>query len=174
MIEQFKELLIGKFENKLQAFKNPSKFAYIRITHVDIGDGLYYGEQAYNYNLKSPYRQFILEPIQEENQIRILNYEVEDKNQFKNLQNLDKIDRSMLKLKSGCDVIVTQDKDSFKGGLTGCECYVDWMGRNTYLQNQIELTPTHYYVIDKGFCAEHNHQLWGSKYGRFEFARMPL
>ena len=174
MIEQFKELLIGKFENKLQAFKNPSKFAYIRITHVDIGDGLYYGEQAYNYNLKSPYRQFILEPIQEENQIRILNYEVEDKNQFKNLQNLDKIDRSMLKLKSGCDVIVTQDKDSFKGGLTGCECYVDWMGRNTYLQNQIELTPTNYYVIDKGFCAEHNHQIWGSKYGGFEFARMPL
>lgn len=174
MIEEFKELLVGKFENKRQAFSYPSHFAYIRITHIDIGFGLYYGEQAYNYALQSPYRQFVLEPIQEQNQIRILNYEIEDKNQFKNCQNLDEIDRSMLKLKSGCDVIVTKDKDSFKGGLTGCDCHVNWSGRNTYLQNQIELTPTHYYVIDKGFCAENHHQLWGSKYGRFEFARMPL
>jgi CpeT protein len=174
MIEEFKALLVGKFENKIQAFKDPSKFAHIRITHVDIGDGLYYGEQAYNYNLKSPYRQFILEPIQEENQIRILNYEVGDKNQFKNCQNLDKIDRSMLKLKSGCDVVVTHDGSSFKGGLTGCDCHVDWLGRKSYLQNQIELTQDFYYVIDKGFCSIHHHQIWGSKYGRFEFARMPL
>lgn len=173
MIEEFKTLLVGKFENKRQAFSYPSQFAFIRITHIDIGDGLYYGEQAYNYSLQSPYRQFVLEPIQEENQIRILNYEIEDKNQFKDCQNLDNIDRSMLKLKNGCDVVITKNQDSFKGGLTGCDCYVDWMGRNTYLQNQIELTPTHYYVIDKGFCADHKHQLWGSKYGRFEFARMP-
>lgn len=172
MIDEFKNLLVGKFENKLQAFKNPSKFAYIRITHVDIGDGLFYGEQAYNYNLKSPYRQFVLEPIQEENSIRILNYEIEDKNQFKNCQNLDKLDRSMLKLRSGCDVIAFKNGDSFKGSLTGCNCMVDWMGRQTYLQNEIELTPTNYYVIDRGFCAEHHHQIWGSKYGRFEFVRM--
>jgi CpeT protein len=173
MIEKFKELLVGKFDNKRQAFSFPSKFAFIRITHIDIGNNLYYGEQAYNHQLHSPYRQFVLEPIQEENQIRIINYELLDKDQFKNCQNLDKIDRSMLKLKSGCDVVVTKDGNSFKGGLTGCDCYVDWMGRDTYLQNQIELTPDFYYVIDKGFCAKDNHQLWGSKYGRFEFARMP-
>lgn len=174
MIEEFKALLVGKFENKLQAFKNPSKFAYIRITHIDIGDGLYYGEQAYNYNLKSPYRQFILEPIQEENQIRILNHELQSKYDFKNCQNLDKINRSMLKLKSGCDVVVTKQEDSFIGGLTGCNCEVDWLGRKTYLQNQIELNQDFYYVIDKGFCSNHHHQIWGSKYGRFEFARMPV
>ncbi len=172
MIDEFKKLLLGKFENKLQAFKNPSKFAYIRITHIDIGDGLYYGEQAYNYNLKSPYRQFVIEPVQEENQIRILNYEIEDQNQFKDCKNLDKLNRNIIKLKNNCDVIMVQKDTSFVGGVQGCECMVEWMGRQSYLQNEIELTPTNYYIIDRGFCADHGHQIWGSKYGRFEFVRM--
>ena len=38
--------------------------------------------------------------------------------------------------------------------------------------NEIELTPTHYYVKDLGFCQNDHHQIWGSKYGRFEFKRM--
>jgi CpeT protein len=174
MIKEFCRLLEGKFENKIQAFSHPSKYAFIRVTHVLLGDGLFYGEQAYNYQLNKPYRQFVLEPILEGNHIRIYNYEIDDKQNYVNFQNLDQIDRSVLKLRSGCDVVVEQFDDSFKGSLTGCDCMVDWMGRQTYLQNEIELTPTHYYVMDRGFCAEHHHQIWGSKYGRFEFARMPL
>lgn len=175
MIEKFKSYLVGKFENKKQAFKNPSKFAYIRITHVDIGDGLFYGEQAYNYNLRSPYRQFVLEPIEEGDKIRILNYEILDKNKFKNCQDLDKLDRSMLKLKDGCDVVVELvNKVAFKGGIQGCDCYVKWMDRDTYLKNDIELGDGYYFVMDKGMCSEFHHQIWGSKYGKFEFYKMPL
>jgi len=173
MIEYLFKLLEGKFENQYQAFSHPSKYAYIRVTHINIGNGLLYGEQAYNYDLNTPYRQFILEPIQENDFVRIINYKLKTPEEFINFKNLYTIGRKDLELKSGCDIILKQNGDIFQGGLSGCNCMVDWMGRKTYLQNEIELTPTNYYVIDKGFCAENHHQLWGSKYGRFEFVRMP-
>jgi hypothetical protein len=79
----------------------------------------------------------------------------------------------MLILKDGCDVIVEKiSHNTFKGGIQGCNCIVNWKGRDTYLQNQMELTKDFYYVIDRGMCSQNHHQLWGSKYGRFEFARM--
>jgi len=173
MIKDFFRLIEGRFENKIQAMTYPSRYAMIRVTHVNLGGGLIYGEQAYNYQLNKPYRQFVLEPVQEENQIRIYNYEILDKQIYLGFKHLDKIDKDVLKLKPGCDVVVSRQGQSFVGGIQGCDCMVDWMGRQTYLQNEIELTPTHYYVMDRGFCAEHKHQLWGSKYGRFEFVRMP-
>lgn len=173
MINEFFRLIEGKFENKIQAFSYPSRYAFIRVTHVNLGNGLIYGEQAYNYQLNKPYRQFVLEPKEENSQIHIYNYELIDKEKYSGLKYLNEIDYDVIKLKKGCDVFMTQQNNSFAGGLTGCNCMVDWMGRQTYLQNEIELTPTHYYVMDRGFCAENHHQLWGSKYGRFEFARMP-
>ena len=173
MIDIFNNLLEGTFENKKQAFSFPSKFAYIRVVHVNIGNGLFYGEQAYNYNLNSPYRQFVLEPILEGDKIRIINYEIENKENFKGFKNLENISKSNLKIREGCDVVVTRKNgNTFVGGIEGCECAVKWMDRDTYLKNEIELSEEYYCVIDKGFCSTHHHQMWGSKYGRFEFARM--
>lgn len=174
MINEFFRLMEGKFENKIQAMTYPSKYAMIRVTQVNLGNGLIYGEQAYNYQLNTPYRQFVLNPIEKNDQIRIYNYELIDKENYTGFKRLDKIDHDVLKLKSGCDVFMTQKGQSFVGGVQGCDCMVDWQGRKTYLQTEIELTPTHYYIMDRGFCAEHKNQLWGSKYGRFEFVRMPL
>jgi len=174
MIEYFNELIVGAFENKIQAFSHPSKYAFIRVTHRDVGNGLFYGEQAYNYQLNKPYRQFVLEPIEEDGKIRIINYEILDQHLYVNFKNLNTLNKSKLKIRSGCDVFLELKENSFVGGLQGCDCKVEWRGRDTYLQNEIELTPTHYYVKDLGFCAIHKHQIWGSKHGRFEFARMPL
>ena len=179
MIDEFNLLLEGKFENKRQAFRNPSKFAYIRITHVNVGDGLFYGEQAYNHNLKSPYRQFVLEPTAEVHedkfeQIRILNYEVLEPENFKGLKNLDNLDRSMLQYKEGCDVIMQPVKKNHWSGGIGCKtCMVEWGGIETYLWNDIEMTYDMYMVEDKGINPVTNKQVWGSQYGRFEFRRMP-
>ena len=172
MIETLHEWLTGSFENKIQAFSNPSKYAMIRVTHVPIWDGWFYGEQAYTYQANKPYRQFVLLPTLEGDSIRILNYEIEGKEQFAGCQNLDKLTKDMLRLKTGCDVNLTFNGSSFIGGLSGCDCYVKWNGRDTYLQNEIELTSIYYYVKDLGFCQENHHQIWGSKYGRFEFKKM--
>ena len=174
MIETLREWLTGSFENKIQAFSYPSRYAMIRVTHVPIWDGWFYGEQAYTYQANKPYRQFVLLPTLEGDSIRILNYEIEGKEQFAGCKNLDKLTKDMLRLKIGCDVNLTFDGSSFTGGLSGCDCYVSWNGRDTYLQNEIELTPTHYYVKDLGFCQKNHHQIWGSKHGRFEFKRMGL
>jgi CpeT protein len=174
MIELFKQYLSGKFSNKIQAFSYPSRYAHINITHIDIGDGLYYGEQAYNYQPGLPYRQFVLEPILSNNKITVLNYEILDKQNYRNGKNLELLTRNQLTKKEGCDTIFEYVNESFIGGTTGCECFVNWRGRETYLQTNVELTKNFYYVIDKGICVKHNHQIWGSKYGRFEFARMPV
>lgn len=172
MIDTFKEYLVGSFENKQQAFSHPSRYAYIRITHIDIGDGLYYGEQAYNYQLGLPYRQFVLEPTLNGDEIVVINYEIKDKQNYRNGKNLEMLTRKDLTRKDGCDTVFKQVNDSFVGGTQGCECFVNWRGRETYLQTQVELTKDFYFVIDKGMCAKHHHQIWGSKYGRFEFKRM--
>jgi CpeT protein len=174
MIDLFKQYLEGKFNNKAQAFSNPSRYAHIIITHIDIGEGLFYGEQAYNYQIGLPYRQFVLEPTIKNDKILVLNYEITDKHLYRNGKNLESLTRNSLTKKDGCDTIFDYVNDKFVGGTTGCECFVNWRGRNTYLQTQVELTKDFYYVIDKGMCAEHHHQIWGSRYGRFEFKRMPV
>ena len=177
MIEKLNELLAGSFENKRQAFANPSKYAMIMVTHVPIfGEpGWFYGEQAYTYQLNKPYRQFVLKTqIAENKDYEVLNYAIEGKEQFAGAKNLDNLDKSMLRLQDGCTVKLHWSGAGFIGGLTGCDCHVTWNGRETYLQNEIELDADFYYVKDLGFDINQGHQIWGSKHGRFEFKRMPL
>ena len=173
MIETLYEWLTGKFENKIQAFSNPSKYAMIRVTHTPIWGDWFYGEQAYTYQLTKPYRQFVLHPVQNGENFVISNYEIVNKEQFIGSKNLDKLTKDMLRLKNGCDVNLSFNGSSFTGGLSGCDCYVKWNGRDTYLQNEIELTSNQYCVKDLGFCQTNHNQIWGSKHGRFEFKRMP-
>jgi len=173
MIDDFFLMFEGKFENRTQAFSYPSKYAYIRVTHVNIGDGLFYGEQAYKHELHLPYRQFVLEPILENDYIRVKNYKIDDKKRYVNFSNLDKIEKNMLKYKNGCDLIFKQQESFFVGELVGCDCIVDWDSKKTYVQTKIELTKEHYYIMDKGYCANDHTQLWGSNYDQFEFIRMP-
>ena len=65
MINDFKSIILGTFDNKRQAYSNPSLYAHIRLTHKEINEKFLYGEQAYTYQLDKPYRQFVLEIIQE-------------------------------------------------------------------------------------------------------------
>ena len=171
MIEEFFKLIEGQFENKIQAFSNPSKYAFIRVTHINLGDGLIYGEQAYNYEVHKPYRQFVLEPVELNGKIQILNYEILNKENYAGGVRLEEINKDILKLKPGCDVIMNYHDNHFQGGITGCDCMVNWGDQKTYLQNQILLTATRYCVLDKGFSVETKEQIWGSKYDRFEFVR---
>ena len=58
MIEKFNDWFEGTWENKVQAFSQPSKFAMVRLIHKKVPgtDYMYYGEQAYNFSLSRPYR----------------------------------------------------------------------------------------------------------------------
>jgi CpeT protein len=170
-MNQFLDYLVGEFNNKRQAFSHPTRYAYIRILHRKISDDLIYGEQAYAFRDVRPYRQFILRPVQEGETIRVINYDIKDQLRFVKGENLDLITDEDLILRTGCDTIFTFKDNVYYGSLDGCECFVDWQGKQTYLQNKVELGLNYYNVFDKGMCVETNTQIWGSQNGFFQFIK---
>ena len=174
-MNQFLDLLEGTFANKRQAQGHPTRYAHIRVQHRKISENRLYGEQAYNYLLNRPYRQFVIEVVAEKGQYRLKNYEIKDPQKFVGCQNLDQLTDDILTYREGCDIIMEQvGHNSYKGGTSTCNCWVDWQGVKTYVQNEVILTEEDYQVLDRGLHAETNERIWGSQYGPFKFKRMGL
>jgi len=174
-MNQFLELLVGSFSNKRQAQGHPTRYAHIWVNHRKISDNRIYGEQAYNYLKARPYRQFVIEVVAEKGQFRLKNYEIKDAKQFAECKNLDQITDDILTYREGCDIIMKQTgHNTYEGGTSTCECWVEWQGVKTYVQNQVLLNETEYQVVDRGLHAETNQKIWGSDYGAFKFQRMGL
>ena len=91
-MNEFIDLLEGTFANKTQAQSHPTRYAHIRVQHRKIADNRFYGEQAYNYLKNRPYRQFVIEVVDEgEDAYRLKNYEVKDALRFAECKNIDQI-----------------------------------------------------------------------------------
>ena len=171
----FLELLIGTFSNKRQAQSHPTRYAHIWVNHRMIGENSIYGEQAHNYLKNRPYRQFVIDVVEEDGKFRLKNYEIADAKQFAECKNLDQITEDMLTYREGCDIIMeATGSNTYKGGTSTCECWVQWQGVKTYVQNEVFLTETEYQVVDRGLNAETHDRVWGSEWGAFKFVRMPL
>ena len=174
-MNQFLDLLEGTFANKRQAQGHPTRYAHIRVQHRKISENRLYGEQAYNYLLNRPYRQFVIEVVAEKGPFRLKNYEIKDPQKFVGCQNLDQLTEDILTYRDGCDIIMEQvGHNSYKGGTSTCNCWVNWQGVKTYVQNEVILTEEDYQVLDRGLHAEPNERIWGSQYGPFKFKRMGL
>ena len=144
-IQRLRDLLIGTFDNKRQAYQNPTFYAHIRLIHKDIGNNLIYGEQAYTYDQGRPYRQFVIEPVMDGKVMKVKNYDLKEKNKFIGFQNLESITPDDLHHNSGCDLLFNQvDYNTFSGGLYGCDCTV----RDSYVQSRVHITTTTYTTID--------------------------
>jgi len=173
-MNQFLDLLVGTFSNKFQAQCHPTRYAHIWVKHRKISDNRIYGEQAYNYQLNRPYRQFVIEVVAEKGQFRLKNYEIENASKFTGCQNLEEITDDILTYREGCDIIMRQTgHDMYEGGTSTCECWVYRQGIKTYVQNEIKLSQTDYEVLDRGMHSETHQKIWGSDYGAFQFKRMP-
>ena len=72
-MSEFVELLVGTFANKRQAQSHPTRYAHIRVSHRLIGENRIYGEQAYNYLLNRPYRQFVIDVVEDGEEYRLKN-----------------------------------------------------------------------------------------------------
>lgn len=174
-MNQFLELLIGTFSNKTQAQSHPTRYAHIWVNHRLIGENRIYGEQAYNYLKNRPYRQFVIEVVEEDDQYRLKNYEIKDAQQFAECKNLDKLTDDLLTYREGCDIIMKSiGTDTYQGGTSTCECWVNWQGTKTYVQNEVILSKEDYQVVDRGLHAETHQRVWGSEWGAFKFKRMGL
>ena len=174
-MNQFLELFEGTFANKRQAQSHPTRYAHIRVQHRKISDHRFYGEQAYNYLLNRPYRQFVIDVIDEGDYLRLKNYEIRDAIQFAECKNLELITDELLTYRPGCDNIIRQTgPKTFEGKNDTCECWVMRGNIKTYVQNEVFLTEDKYKVLDRGLHAETHAKVWGSDWGAFEFVRMPL
>lgn len=171
-MDQFLEYLEGHFSNKRQAQGHPTRYAHIHIKHVKIGPTRFYGEQSYNYAKNKPYRQFILDVSEEDGKFRLKNYELAAPARYIGCKNLESISEDALTYRSGCDIIFEQvGGNTYRGGTSTCECYVDWNGQQTYLENNIYLSASEYHVIDVGKDVKTKMKVWGSNWGHLKFER---
>jgi CpeT protein len=173
-MSQFYDFLEGRFENRDQAMKYPTRYAWIIIQHFKIGENRFYGQQAYHYAPERPYRQFVIDIVDEDSQYRLKNYEIDNPPRYTGGKNLLEISENSLTYRDSCDVILTYNKQDnlYTGGTSTCECFVEWQGKKTYLQNDISLGENHYFVMDKGLDCKTGGQIWGSKYGHLKFYRV--
>ena len=173
-MNQFTELLVGTFANKRQAQSHPTRFAHIRVQHRLIGEDRVYGEQAYNYLLNRPYRQFVIDVVQIGEEYHLKNYEIANPLQYAECKGIETITDDLLTYREGCDIIMRQTgPDSYFGGTSTCNCYDNWNGIDTFVQNEVKLTKDEYHVTDKGLHKENRSKVWGSDYGAFKFVRQP-
>jgi len=171
-MSEFIELLIGTFSNKVQAQSHPTRYAHIRVSHRLIGENRIYGEQAYNYQLDRPYRQFVIDVVEEGDDYRLKNYEILDAQRFAQCKNLEWISDKILTYREGCDIIMKKVGNKvYQGGTSTCNCWVDWQGTKTYVANEVILSEGDYQVLDKGLNAETHEKVWGSNWGAFKFKR---
>lgn len=173
MIEKFCKWFEGTWENKIQAFSYPAKYAMVRLIHKKIPgtESMFYGEQAYNYALDAPYRQFVVEATTQKDVIRVKNYDF-DKKSFLGFKNLESIPEGLTHKKS-CDTILKFDGNTFVGSIEGCTCYVEWQDQVTYVKNEIYLSNDEYHVVDRGYLLGTDKQVWGGKFGPFKFNKVP-
>jgi CpeT protein len=169
MIDEFKEFLLGSFNNRRQAFSFPSQYSQISLKHVLLPNGMIYGEQWYSVRKQPPYRQFVLEAREVDEKIVVSSYKVKDGGKFLYFKDVENIKEEDLEKNEGCDCIFIKKDDTYYGRIIGCDCIVEKNGKTSFLFTMSELRERTYRVIDRGYCPETKEMIWGSEHGMFEF-----
>ena len=173
--------MAADFSNQAQAFENPPFFAHIRVCMrplpLELLSGVsFWVEQAYDYDLKDPYRVRVLKLIPDTDRIIIENYLVQDEQAFygagREPQRLQALKREQLEKLPGCNMQVEWTGHSFKGKVEpGKGCTVVRKGMTTYLDSEFEIDGEKFISLDRGRDPETDEHLWGSVAGPFEFVR---
>lgn len=169
MIEEFKEFLLGSFNNRKQAFSFPSQYSQISLKHVLLNNGMLYGEQKYTVRGQPPYRQFVLDIKEVDEKIIVSSYKVKNGKNHLEFKNLNDITDNDLELNENCECIFIKEGNNYIGRIIGCDCIVERNGKKTFLFTMSVLSKDVYRVIDRGYDPKTKKMVWGSEHGMFEF-----
>ncbi|MGB3135384.1 MAG: chromophore lyase CpcT/CpeT [Nodosilinea sp.] len=173
--------MAADFSNQQQAFDNPPLFAHIRVCmrplpHETL-DGLgFYIEQAYDFQLRQPYRARGMRLSAQGDHILIENYTLNDGETFhgasRDPEQLAKLTTDRFQKTPACNMIVHWTGHSFKGAVEpGNACMVTRNGKLTYLDSAFEIDADRFISWDRGRDPESNEHIWGSLAGPFMFKR---
>ena len=173
--------MAGDFSNQAQAFENPPLFAHIRVCMrplpFELLDGVsLFLEQAYDFMLQNPYRLRVLRFVEVNQRIEIEHFTIDPEAEFygaaRQPEKLRKLTREQIIKMPGCTMITEWTGSTFKGYVEpGKGCKVVRNGKNTYLDNAIEIAPQRFISLDRGRDIETDEHIWGSIAGPFEFTQ---
>ena len=203
---QFAQWMAGEFSNRRQSDLNPATFAHIHIYFRPLPQSFFngigfYSEQAYDYDLWSPYRQGAHRLVmQEDGSVYVENYGFKDAMLFAGASREDSILASLshdaLIPRDRCDMIFVraseqpefsrlaegdavdlpgQDGASLRyvGGVEpGNGCIIPRDGHQTYLVSEVDLTEKTWVSRDRGFDVDSHDHIWGSAAGPLRFDKV--
>lgn len=170
------------FSNQEQAFENPPFFAHIRVCIRPLpydllsGVGLFL-EQAYDFTINQPYRMRVMKlMVSKQEKIVIEHFTVKEEQKYygasRQPERLQALTLEELQPMNGCNMIVEWTGNSFKGRVEpGKGCRVNRNGRETYLDNEFEISADTFLSLDRGRDIETDEHAWGSIAGPFHFVR---
>jgi CpeT protein len=173
--------LASEFSNRSQAIDQPRDFAHIHVFFrplpFEFFQGIgFYSEQAYDYDLWTPYRQGIHHLVIQNNQIYIKNFGLKNAPRYagsgRELSILRTIKPGDIQERCGCAMVFHREEKQFLGQVEpGRQCLIPKEGRQTYLVSEVEMTESTWVSRDRGYDIETNEQVWGSEVGVFQFEK---
>lgn len=184
-VDLLSQWMSGEFSNLDQAIENPPFFAHIKVairsfyhpTFPELGRWLYL-EQAYSYALERPYRTAVFHLYFNEEHIALDNYKLIDAPNFigaaRNPQKLTNLTYSGVEKLIGCSIkIDLTNRGTFIGKIEpGKKCIVIREGKESYLENEFEISEARYTSLDRGLDPQTDRRVWGSIAGPFEFMKI--
>ncbi len=173
--------MAGDFSNYKQSFEKPQQFAHIHIFFRPLPFEFFnaigfYSEQVYDHDLWTPYRQGVHRLIDQESQIYIENYSLNDPVQYagaaRELSILKTITPDCIQRRYNCSMVFKREGEMFRGSVEpGNQCLIQKKGCSTYLISDVEITETTWSSLDRGMDVNTHQQIWGSDFGSLWFEK---
>ncbi len=196
--------MAGEFSNKRQSMAEPANYAHIHVAFrplpFEFFDAIgFYSEQAYDYDLWTPYRQGIHRMVpQDDGTVYIENYSLKDPMLYAGASREDSIlasiPRDGIERRCNCSMLFAPQEqqpefsqvpaDSDLPGVEGDRlryvgqvepgkgCIIPRDGRQTYLVSEVDLTDQTWVSRDRGFDVNTHEHVWGSALGPLRFDRL--
>ena len=171
----------GEFSNLTQAQEKPREFSHIRVFFRPLPLEFFgcvglYSEQAYDYDLWTPYRQGVHRLVDRGDDIYIENYALTDAMRYagsgRELSILNTITPDVIQPRTHCGMVFRRHGDRFEGSVEpGNQCLIPHKGCTTYLMSDVDVSDGYWSSWDRGMDCESHERVWGGENGPTHFER---